>query len=210
MLTSSISIQVASVFITNSIIAEFLISALKSRSTGVLSCHVTGVESKGRCHRIGFPDIHLGTAGSFFAHSSSGIPLVDVGFSVDEFDIVWALSVTVSSAVSSTGRVGTFTKVSILTHLHKVEGTVQTTGKLRNIDIEGELLSSEFEHLVVVVIGHHVHATTDVFGILTLSNKSHLEVVSGSLNAVGASERIVVDSVESAVARTTETIRTGA
>ncbi len=50
MLTSSKSIQVASVFITNSIIAEFLISALKSRSTGVLSCHVTGVESKGRCH----------------------------------------------------------------------------------------------------------------------------------------------------------------
>ena len=106
-----------------------------------------------------------------------------------------ALCITISSTVLSTGSISTLTLITVLAHLYEIEGAIQSAWELGNIDIKSELYTPKLEHLIVIVVTHHIHATTNVFRVLSLCDKAHLEVVGGSLNAVSAPQSIIINSI---------------
>lgn len=70
--------------------------------------------------------------------------------SVNELDIVRALRVAVTRSVFGTGLVAAvLAHTTIGIHLGEIKSTVETTRKVGNINVEGELLVEEVEHLVV-------------------------------------------------------------
>lgn len=94
---------------------------------------------------------------------AGGRPALNVGLTSDEFQITRTLRVAVSNTVLSTSLVvGVLGDTTVGIHGDKVEGTVQTARKVRNVDSEGELLVQQVEHLVVCVIGHQVGTRSDV------------------------------------------------
>lgn len=110
---------------------------------------------------------------------------------------MWALSVAVTSTILGTSLVVWETRLSsILVHLDEVESTVETARKLGDIDIEGELLVQELEHVVLVGAGHEVDTGTDVGTILMLGNKLQAQAVSGGGDTVGLR---VLDTLNSTV-----------
>ena len=99
-----------------------------------------------------------------------------------------ALGVAVTSSVLRTSLVGGEARhATVLVHLHEVEGTVQAARKRRHVDVEGELLVLEVEHLVGgVVVGEEVHAGTDIRSGRSLGHKLHRERVPAGGDTVGA------------------------
>ena len=93
-------------------------------------------------------------------------PLVDekqTYHTVDELDIPGTLRIAVASSVLGTSLVvRVLRKTTVSVHLDEVESTVETTGKLRHVDVESELLVLEVEHLVFRVRGHEVRARSNV------------------------------------------------
>ena len=82
---------------------------------------------------------------------------------VDELDIPGALRVAVSRTVLGSGLVvGVLGHATILVHGGEVEGAVETAGQVGHVDVEGELLVEELEHLVVGVVLHEVDTRADV------------------------------------------------
>ena len=82
---------------------------------------------------------------------------------VDEFDVLRALGVAVTSSVLGTGLVvGERGLATILSHLDEVESTVDTAGKVGHVDIEREFLVQKLEHLVVLVIRREVDTGANV------------------------------------------------
>jgi hypothetical protein len=76
-----------------------------------------------------------------------------------------ALRVAVTSSVLGSGRVSwETTRTTIGIHLRKVECTVKTTGKLRDINGKGELLVDEVESLILGCASgsHEVDTGADV------------------------------------------------
>jgi len=101
---------------------------------------------------VGFPDVHLVTAGTEVALAGVGAvavrnPAHNVGLSIDELEIVGALGIAVASAVLRASRVGARSS-SIGGHLREVESAVQAARKLRNVDVESELLVEQIERFV--------------------------------------------------------------
>ncbi len=85
-----------------------------------------------------------------------------------------ALSIAVTGSVLGTSLVvGLGGHATISGHVGEVEGTVETARKIGDIDIKGEFLVLDLEHLVLGrVRGHEVDTGTDV-GIGTLGDKLH-------------------------------------
>lgn len=137
-----------------------------------------GSESLG--DRVGFPDVKLHAAGSVLSSSSiwvrrRSVPSLRVGLSINKLDVSWALSITVSSSVISTGVVSReLVESTVMWHLGEVESSVDTAWQLRNIDVEGELSVNEFEHLILVITTHEIVSRSDVLSVLTVSNESEL------------------------------------
>jgi len=76
--------------------------------------------------------------------------------SVDELQVLRALSITVAGAVLGACLVvWVLGKSTIGVHGDEVEGTVQATGQVGHIDVKGELLVLELEHLVLGVSRVH-------------------------------------------------------
>jgi len=154
---------------------------------------------------VGLPDVHLVTAGA--SASSAGVivvggsgPALNVGFAVDELDVLGALSVAVSSTVLGTGLVGGG-KTTICGHGHEVEGAVETASNLADIDVKRELLVLQVEHLVVLVLlVHKVDTGANIAAGLELKAQR----VARCLDAVGTR---VVGTVKGAVRRTSGTVR---
>ena len=132
---------------------------------GVVGAGVWGVGSgDGIC----FPNVHFGAAGAVVANTGVGVvgrwfPAFSIGLgndlvrihgfevgeetyraylTVDKLHVAWTLRVTVSSAIFCTGLViWILGHTTIGVHGDKVDGTIQTTRKLRSINIEGNLLT---------------------------------------------------------------------
>lgn len=152
---------------------------------------------------VGLPDIHLWAASTVLSGTSVLVlsrwgPSDNVSLTVDELDIVWALSIAVTGTVLSTSLVTRVAGLSSIgVHLREVESTVQTARKLGDIDIEGELLVEEVEHLVgLVLVVHKIDTGTDVGGVLTLGDEAEGKGITGSGDTVGSG---VVSTIKSAV-----------
>ena len=103
-----------------------------------------------------------------------------------------ALGVAVSCAELGTRVVVAHAHIARGVHGGEIDGTVETAGEGRKVDVEGELLVQKVEHLVSRVVLHEVQARADVGSGLEVEG----ERVAGGSHAVGAR---VVRAVESAV-----------
>ena len=85
---------------------------------------------------------------------------------VDELNVIRALCNAVPSSVFSAGLLSRvfLERPLIGVHLRKVKCAVKATGKVGHVDIEGELLVLQVEHLIAAVVGHKVHARAGVGG----------------------------------------------
>lgn len=115
---------------------------------------------------------------------------------VDELEITRALGVTVTGSVLGTSLVGrVLGHATVGIHLGEVEGSVETAGKLRDIDVERELLVERLEDVVGGVGVEKVGAGSDV-GVGSLGDELEGQSVARGGDTVGAA---VVRSVECAV-----------
>jgi len=128
------------------------------------------------------------------------------------------LGVTVSSTISRSSFVaGELAQSTVGGHLNKVQSAVETTGERRHVNIEGEFLVQEVEHLVVgVVLIKQVNSGSDVrYSLksatsqrkydegLTSSHELQAKFIAAGGNTVGG---LVVGTVECASSSTSLTI----
>lgn len=158
--TGSEWVEVTAILVADAVVSIMLIITAGSLVRAfVLSFDSAWMSSVSSRDFVALPDVHLGAAVSILADSGIWIswrwlPSIAVGDAINELDITWALSITVSSTVVSSGFVG-IAKVSSLVHINEVESAIDTAFKLGNIDGEGELLSKQLEHLVLVLRVKH-------------------------------------------------------
>jgi len=82
---------------------------------------------------IGFPNIHLSATSTPLTFTGvwirwGWVPSIDVTLSINELDILWALSITISGTILSTSFVLWISRfTSILFHFDEVESSVKTT-----------------------------------------------------------------------------------
>jgi hypothetical protein len=91
---------------------------------------------------------------------------------------------TRTSSVLGTSLVVALAKATIGGHLDKVESTVQTAGKVRDINVEGELLIDQVEHLVLGVCLHEVGTGSDVARVLALGDELECQGIAASGDTV--------------------------
>jgi hypothetical protein len=155
------------------------------------------MSSEGRGDSVSFPDVHLGTAGSILAHGGRGVPIENVSFSIDEFNIMRALSITVASSEFSTSLVARESRfTSVFIHLDEVKSSIDTTIERVNIDCEGEFFVLQFEHFVVLtgLIGHVSSGTNVAAG-----DEVESQVSAGGGNAIDTSHVLGIDTLKGAV-----------
>lgn len=141
--SDSVWVQITSISITDAAISirvsTFLAGAF------VLTIDGTWMRSIGFRNRVGFPNVQLSAARSELACTS--FPSFSVGLTINEFEVIWALGIAITSTILGTSSV-TATDVSILVHLNEIKSTIETAWKVSNISCEGELLVQKFELLV--------------------------------------------------------------
>ena len=198
----AVGVEVASVLVAH---ARVSIAARAALGASAHSLAVDGarVRCVGVRDGVGLPDVHLRAAG---AHCSGTrirvagrrIPSHNVSQSIDELQVLRALSIAVSSSVLGTGLVGgVLGETTILVHLGEVESSVQAAGKVRDIGIECELLVQELEHLVVAVVLHEVDTRTDILAAsAALSNELERESIARGTDTVSTA---IVGTINSAV-----------
>lgn len=200
LLTLSEGVEVTAVLVANTVVSEGAVTALgwvvADNETGGLAS--VGGESVGDA--VGLPDIVLRAAGTHLTESGVGVgggwvPSNNVTLSANPLQVVWALSVTVSSSVLDTGSVGR-AGVTVQRHLNGVESTVNTAWELRNIDVKGELLVDEGELLIGSTGGgNEVDTSTDV-GSRGTGDELEGDGIARDVDTVGTS---VVSTLKSAV-----------
>lgn len=199
-ITHTVRVKITSIGIASTAIA---ISAIGS-TAGISIAHglrrsVAGVRSDGIGDRVSLPDVHLRAARAVVANAGVNIvggwgPAFDVALTVDELEITRALAVTVTSSILGTGLVGgVLGHATIGIHVHKVEGTVETTGQVRHIHIEGELLVQQVELLVGSVVLQQIQTRTDVL-LRSSSDKVQAQRVAAGGNTVCAGVASTVQS----------------
>lgn len=158
--SNSVWVEIATIFVAMSIISmSIVISAGDWVLTSSLLGNIAWMGSVSRADLVGFPNVELGTASTHLTHGSGGVPVKDVGLTINEFNVVWALGITVTRSILGTDLVvWELGFSSILVHLDEVESSIDTTWKLRDVNGEGELLVLKLEQLVVLLILHHVHS----------------------------------------------------
>ena len=210
--THSVRIEITSILITQSleslargVVSTILTTAFRGTGRGT---HVRGDRTGSG---VRFPDIHLRTTTSELSNTSvtsTRIPSLTVRFTVDELDIMRALRVAVSSSVlgSCQIRAGHST---VLSHLNKVQRTVQTTRQFRHVDLERELSVLQFEHSILVTRRcRHVRTTSHVLRVLSLRHEFQIQVASVRRHTVRVGPIALRNTVQRAVLRTCHRIGT--
>ena len=95
-----------------------------------LSIKVARMRCESRGDLVSLPDIKLGAAATPLSESGIGVsrrwvPVEGVGLSINELDVMRALSITVTSSIFGAGLV-TIAMVSIFGHLDEVKSTIDT------------------------------------------------------------------------------------
>lgn len=182
-------------------IAAVLVADTSIAVGAITACHFVGallktrtrarVRSVGSGNGVGLPNIHLGAAGTDLTLSSiwvvvRWVPALYVSLAVNPLDVVGALGVAVTSSVLGTGLVVALVKATVGGHLDEVQSAVQTARQLRNIDVEGELLANEVEHLVLAVGLHKVGTGADIGSIFALGNELQGQGIAAGRDTVGS------------------------
>ena len=208
----AVAVEVASILVADALVAVGAVAAVEpcaGYETGALA----GVRSVRGGDGVGLPDVHLRAAGAKLAVAGVGVvgrrgPALSVGLAVDPLDVVGALGVAVSCKMSvaegvngllelTSSILGTSLVVSLVDatvggHLNKVESTVQTAREVGNVNVEGELLVDEVEHLVLGVGLHEVGTGSDVAGELALGDELEGQGIARSRDTIGTLKMLEV------------------
>jgi hypothetical protein len=160
---------------------------------------------------VGFPDVHLSATRSVFTQSRvlvGGFPAIRITFTVDELDVMRALSITIANTVVSSSLVAVFAHTTISIHLREVKGTVKSTREGADINIEGKLSVLKVELHVVVILVQQESSRSNIFSVGVLGHEAKLEGVSLNLNSISRFPFIFGDSVKSTVLCASFIIRT--
>ena len=163
---------------------------------------LAGVGGESEGVGVGLPDIDLGAARSTVTKTGvlvavGGGPTVVVGGTAEEFEVTSALSITVPSTVLGTGLVGGLgAHTAVGGHGDEVEGGVEAALNGGQVNVEGELVAHQGEHLVLVLAGHEVGTRTNVGAVLMLGDKRQAEGITAGRDTVGGS---IVNTLEGAV-----------
>lgn len=106
---------------------------------------------------------------------------------------------TYTSAVLGTSLVGGIAAhATVLLHGNEVEGAVETALDRREINIEGELVVHESEHLVLGVAVHEVESGADVGAVVVLGDELEREGIAADGGAIGSA---IVGTLEQTLGR---------
>ena len=186
----AVAVEVAAVLVANSAVAVVAVTAAYFVLALLETSALAGMRSVGSGDGVGLPDVHLGAAGTQLALAGVGVvvgrvPALDVGHTVDELDVVGALGVAVTSSVLGTSLVVALVDTTVGSHLNKVESTVQAARQLGDVDVEGELLADEVEHLVLGVALHEVGTRTNVGRVRALGDELEGQRIAAGSDTVG-------------------------
>jgi len=160
------------------------------------------VRSVGGGDGVGLPDVHLSAAGTHGANTTVGVnvaslPALRVGGTSNELQVTRALAVAVTSSVLGTSLVaGVLGDTTVLVHGHEVQGTVQAARQLGNVNIEGELVAEEVEHLVRVLLAslHEVDTAANTLAVGVLGDELQAKSIAAGGDTVGAGVLGTVDA----------------
>jgi hypothetical protein len=183
-------VEIASVLVAEALVAAVAISA--RAGVGALLETRALARVRGVCSGdgVGLPDIHLGAAstnltGSRIRVGVGWVPAFNVGLAVDELDVVGTLRITVTGSELGSGLVVALAHSTVGGHLDEVESTVETARQLGDIDVEGELLADEVEHLVLGVGLHEVGTRTNVCSAVALGDELDAQGIAAGGDTVG-------------------------
>lgn len=112
------------------------------------------------------------------------LPPFNIGLSIDELEIARTLRVAVTGAVLGSGFVGWESgHATVGVHGDEVQSPVETTRQVRGVDIEGELLAQQLEHLIGAVVLHQIETRSDVF-LRRLGDKFQAQRVAAGCDAI--------------------------
>lgn len=188
----AVAVEVAAVLVADAAIAVVTVTAVGA-SAGYETSALARVGSVGSGDGVGLPDVHLSAAGTELAGSTvrvgvRWVPALDVGGAVDPLDVVGALGVAVSSSVLCTSLVVALADATISSHFDEVQSSIQATGELRDINVKGELLADEVEHLVLGISLHEVSTRTDIGAVLSLGDELDAQSIVASGDTISALE----------------------
>jgi len=157
-----VSLHVTAILVAHTLEAVIAIVAAICTLTSRLSIHRARMHGVGRRHLVCLPDIDLGAASAVLASacvwiSVAWLPSFHVRFAVDEFQVMWALGITVSQAHLST-CIAIFAFAAISIHLHKIQRTIQATIQLRVIHRVSEFLVLQLKQLISVIVLNEIGA----------------------------------------------------
>lgn len=125
----------------------------------------------------------------------------------NELQISGALGIAVAGTVLCTGLVGrVLGHASVLVHSDEVEGSIQTALDGGQVDIEGELVVHQSEHLVLAGTVHQVETGANVGAVLVLREELESERVTARggavcLGVLGSLEGALAGAIGSRAAR---------
>jgi len=126
-------IEITTIFVANAVVSVVGIVTASVTCACSLASGRTDMGSESIGNGVGFPDIHLVTAGSRAAGTRVGTvrvcgPASDIGHTVDELNVLWTLRVTVTCALLGSGLVcGVFGNSTVSGHGNEVQSSVYTT-----------------------------------------------------------------------------------
>ena len=122
---------------------------------------------------------------------------VCTNLAVDELKIPRALSIAIASSVLGASLVGRILGSSTISiHGDEVDGTVETAAETGKVDIKGELLVEQGEHLVLGIALHEIQTRTNVGGIATLGDEGQGQGIAAGGDTIGLG---VIGTLEHAV-----------
>lgn len=125
-------------------------------------------------------------------------PATSTYSTVNPLEITRTLGITVPSSVLGASLVGREPgHATILVHGDEVQRPVQAARHLRRVDVDGELVAQEVEHLVGVIARlRQVDSSADVGALAVLGDEADADRVAGRGHAVGV---CIVGTVDAAV-----------
>jgi hypothetical protein len=124
-------VEIATVLVAVTLVAVAITIAASGVRSASCVARIADVGSQSVGDAVGFPDIHLVTAGAGSARAcvrvvGRSLPAVAVSFSLNELDVLGTLSITVASSKLGTSLV-CGGQTTICWHGHEVQSTVETT-----------------------------------------------------------------------------------
>jgi len=189
--TKTIGLHVTTILVADALesLTGCIIAAISSFASG-LAATFARVHGEGRAVLVGLPNIDLRAAAPELAGSSiwvgvAWLPTFHIGLTIDELEIMRALSITITHAIFGTS-ISILGLATISIHLHKIQSTIEATIQFGIIHGVGELLVLQLEEHVRVIGIHEIRPRSHILAVRAIGHKAKGKRISRTLNAICA------------------------